>query len=93
MRLVKQIWPFGKQSTKVEFEQKRTDVLTGHVQSVGMSSDELIEKEAVKVPCPTCGAGPGMRCELASGGLRRQSHVERRLIASDKVKSKVKFVT
>ena len=53
-------------------------------------SGELIEKEAIKARCPTCGAGPGMRCELAIGGPRPQSHLERRLIASDKVKPKLK---
>jgi hypothetical protein len=45
----------------------------------------IIETEALKVRCPTCGAAPHMRCELAIGGVRPQSHLERRLIASDKV--------
>ena len=62
----------------------------GHRHNTEMLSGELIEKEAVKARCPTCGAGPGMRCELAIGGPRPQSHLERRLIASDKVKPKLK---
>jgi len=44
-----------------------------------MLSGELIETEALKVRCPTCGAGSGMRCERAIGGVRPQSHLERRL--------------
>jgi len=57
-----------------------------------MLSGELIETEALKVCCPTCNAGRGMRCELAIGGVRPQSHLDRRLIASDKVKRKLKPV-
>jgi hypothetical protein len=48
-----------------------------------MKSGPLIETEALKVRCPTCGAGPKMKCELFIGGVRKQSHLERRLIASD----------
>ena len=57
-----------------------------------MLRGELIETEALKVCCPTCSAGRGMRCELAIGGVRPQSHLDRRLIASDKVKRKLKPV-
>ena len=57
-----------------------------------MLSGELIETEALKVCCPTCGAGRGMRCALIIGGVRQQSHLDRRLIASDKVKRKLKPV-
>ena len=57
-----------------------------------MLSGELIETEALKVRCPTCSAGRGTRCELAIGGVRPQSHLERRLIASDKVKPKLRQV-
>ena len=53
--------------------------------SLHMLSRNLIETEALKVRCPTCGAAPHKRCELAIGGIRPQSHLERRLIASDKV--------
>lgn len=56
-----------------------------------MLAGELIETEALKVRCPTCGAGRGMRCELAIGGSRQQSHLDRRLIVSDKVKVKPKL--
>ena len=57
-----------------------------------MLRGELIETEALKVCCPTCNAGRGMRCESAIGGVRPQSHLDRRLIASDKVKRKLKPV-
>jgi hypothetical protein len=50
-----------------------------------MLTGNLIETEALKVRCPTCGADPHMRCERVIGGVRPQSHLERRLIASDKV--------
>ena len=50
-----------------------------------MISGPQIEAEALTVRCPTCGAGPKMKCEYVLGGVRKQSHLERRLIASDKV--------
>jgi len=57
-----------------------------------MLRGELIETEALKVCCPTCSAGRGTRCESVIGGVRPQSHLDRRLIASDKVKRKLKRV-
>jgi hypothetical protein len=56
----------------------------------GMKSGSVIEAEALKVRCPTCGADPKMKCELAIGGPRRQSHLDRRLIASDSLVAKRK---
>ncbi len=53
-----------------------------------MTFGPLIEAEALKVRCPICGADPKTKCELAIGGTRTQSHLERRLIASDKVIAK-----
>ena len=53
-----------------------------------MLHGDLIETEAIKVRCPTCGADRGMRCERAIGGVRSESHLDRRLIASDTVKTK-----
>jgi predicted RNA-binding Zn-ribbon protein involved in translation (DUF1610 family) len=60
------------------------------VDNAGMLSGELIEAQALKVPCPTCGAGRGMRCERAVGGVRTQSHLDRRLMVSDKVVRRLK---
>jgi hypothetical protein len=50
-----------------------------------MKSGPLVESQALKFRCPTCGAGPKMKCELATGGVRNQSHLDRRLIAVDKL--------
>jgi hypothetical protein len=58
--------------------------------NVRMKSGPLIETEALKVLCPTCGAGPKVKCELVIGGPRRQSHLDRRLIASDSLLAKGK---
>jgi len=40
-------------------------------------------KEVQAVYCPTCGAGPGEKCELTTGHPRTQPHRDRRLIAAD----------
>jgi len=35
------------------------------------------------VRCPTCGAGPGEKCELSTGQPRTEPHRDRRLEAED----------
>ena len=55
-----------------------------------MKSGPLVEAQALTVPCPTCGASPKVRCKYVIGGVRKQSHLERRLIASDKITAKGK---
>ena len=35
------------------------------------------------VCCPTCGAKPGEKCELATGQPRTNPHFDRRVIAKD----------
>jgi hypothetical protein len=50
-----------------------------------MLTGNVIETEALTVRCPTYGADPHMRCERVIGGVRPQSHLERRLVASDKI--------
>jgi hypothetical protein len=40
-------------------------------------------KQALSVRCPTCGAGPGAKCELTTGQTRTEPHRDRRLIAKD----------
>jgi len=42
-------------------------------------------KQVQAVRCPTCGAGPGEKCELNSGQPRVRPHRDRRLIAADRV--------
>jgi hypothetical protein len=45
-----------------------------------------IEADELKVRCPTCGAGPRMQCESVLGGVRSESHLDRRLIVCDSVR-------
>jgi len=40
-------------------------------------------KQIHAIPCPTCGADPGEKCELNSGQPRTAPHCDRRLIAAD----------
>ena len=40
-------------------------------------------KQVQAVQCPSCGAGPGEKCELSAGHPRTQSHRDRRLLAAD----------
>lgn len=74
---------------RFEFVQNCTDSPSYQAQNIGVLSGDLIETQALTVRCPTCGAGPRMRCKLVMGGVRPQSHLERRLIASDKVVRKL----
>jgi hypothetical protein len=43
----------------------------------------LSPKQVLAVPCPTCGAKPGEKCELIAGQPRTGPHRDRRLIAKD----------
>ncbi|MGA8765295.1 MAG: hypothetical protein WB562_20675 [Candidatus Sulfotelmatobacter sp.] len=40
-------------------------------------------KLILAIRCPTCGAAPGKKCELATGQPRTMPHRDRRLIAKD----------
>ena len=44
---------------------------------------KLSPKQMLAVRCPTCGAAPGKKCELATGQPRFWPHRDRRLIAAD----------
>jgi hypothetical protein len=46
-----------------------------------------LEKLSLSVPCPTCGAAPGQKCELNSGQPRTAPHRDRRLEAADSEKA------
>ena len=50
---------------------------------------EQVEKLSLGVPCPTCGAAPGQKCELNTGYPRTTPHRDRRLDAADKEKTKL----
>jgi hypothetical protein len=43
----------------------------------------LSQEQALAVPCPTCGAKAGEKCELSSGQPSTDAHRDRRLIAKD----------
>jgi hypothetical protein len=43
-----------------------------------------LEKLSLTVPCPTCGAAAGQKCELNTGKARTTPHRDRRLNAADK---------
>jgi len=44
---------------------------------------KLGPKRILAVGCPTCGAPPGVRCELNTGQPRLEPHRDRRMIAKD----------
>jgi len=46
---------------------------------------ELSSKQSLAVPCPTCGAAPGEKCELTSGQPRADPHRDRRVIAKEPI--------
>lgn len=41
-------------------------------------------KLAQAIPCPTCGAAPGEKCELGTGQPRFEPHQARRFSAADR---------
>ena len=45
-----------------------------------------LDRLSLRVPCPTCGAGPEQECELNSGQPRTAPHRDRRLDAADREK-------
>jgi len=42
----------------------------------------------LSVLCPTCKVASGKRCLLLSGGLRTESHIDRKLAAIEAVETK-----
>lgn len=48
-----------------------------------MKAEKPTLKQVEGVRCPTCGAGPGEKCELSTGQPRTEPHRDRRLIAAD----------
>jgi|ERR1700686_4306078 len=51
--------------------------------STTMKAKKPTLEEIQAVRCPTCGAGPGEKCELSTGQPRTEPHRDRRLIAAD----------
>ncbi len=48
-----------------------------------MKVKELTRKQLSSVRCPTCGVAAGDLCVLNSGGLRSESHPDRKLLAAE----------
>ena len=71
-----------------KIEQIRARAL---LQSARVKKKELTRKQLSSVPCPTCGAAAGERCELHSGGPRSEAHVDRKFAAIQAIESKIAF--
>ena len=63
-------------------KQVRTRELSGTSSQLWDKFD-LTPEQIRAVPCPTCGAEPGAKCELHSGQARTAPHRDRRLAAED----------
>jgi hypothetical protein len=57
--------------------------------SITMKAEKPTLKQVQAVRCPTCGAGPGEKCELTTGQPRTEPHRDRKLSAADAVKMKL----
>ena len=44
---------------------------------------KLTLKQVLAIRCPTCGVGPGEKCELSTGQPRTHPHRDRRLEAAE----------
>jgi len=57
-------------------------------QSIRMRMTHLTPKQLSSVPCPSCGAAAGHLCELHTGRLRVEPHLDRKLAAVEAVETK-----
>ncbi len=48
-----------------------------------MKTQKPTLKQIEAIRCPTCGVGPGEKCELNTGQPRDEPHRDRRLAAAD----------
>src|SRR6266851_2572515 len=48
-----------------------------------MRMNDMSPEMFLGVACPTCGVAIGDRCLLSAGGLRSESHVDRKLCAAE----------
>ena len=53
-----------------------------------MKVKQLTLKQLSSVACPTCGVAAGKRCVLVAGGLRNESHPNRKLLAAEAMEKK-----
>ena len=50
-----------------------------------------LPKEPLKVRCPACGAAPGKRCKLSTGGFRFASHRDRIVSAAAAEEARIRI--
>ncbi|MGA8502391.1 MAG: hypothetical protein WB683_12645 [Candidatus Sulfotelmatobacter sp.] len=82
---------YGREIGTTKFYQNggfRQVVKIDHFFSCGLweyraMKQQLSPKQILAVRCPTCGAAPGKKCELATGLPRTEPHRDRRVIAKD----------
>jgi hypothetical protein len=76
---------------------KRCSILHSHpprdwcIISCGMKK-EVSPKSVLAIPCPTCGAEPGEKCELVTGEPRTRPHRDRRLIAKEPDQARAAYI-
>jgi hypothetical protein len=57
-------------------------------QHIRMRMKDLTSRQLFSVHCPRCGAATGHLCELHSGGVRFEPHLDRKLAAAEAVETK-----
>jgi hypothetical protein len=77
--------PHGQLVADTEGVPNRTVFRVTFSHSVRMKRKELTPKQQASVACPTCGVSAGERCVLHSGGLRSETHLERKLVAIEAI--------
>jgi hypothetical protein len=77
-----QIQPFPCPSHPEPIHSELTDELD-RIRELRIGSNRPTFQQIQAVPCPTCGAEPGEKCELNSGQPRTAPHRDRRLAAED----------
>ena len=53
-----------------------------------MKKKDLNLKQSISVPCPVCKAPAGEKCQLSAGGLRFESHADRKFTAMEAIERK-----
>ena len=76
---------FGRIDISVPFWAVLTHFLS---QYIPMRMNDMTPELFLSVLCPTCKVASGKRCLLLSGGLRTESHIDRKLAAIEAVETK-----
>jgi len=75
---------------EVRNEQYWTFLRSSTVHYKVVKTKELTSRQVLSVPCITCGAAIGERCELHTGALRTEPHRDRKLSATEAVEMKTR---